>query len=649
MIEKTVAFLSKTKRLDQILFLITLFVLCNIYEYPESLNFLPQSLHNWRQADCAAFARMYYEHGMHFFEPKVYNLLMGEGNAAGECPIFYYFIACLYKLFGPHDSIFRLVNLLIFSIGLFSLFSIIKQILHDRFFSFIIPLLLFSSPLIMLFADGFLCDTTSLSMTFIAWNFILRYRDNKNQKYFWLSMLFFALAGLLKLNSAISFVALGALFFIELNGWQKTQENIIFVHKRNNIIGFILVSLVVLCWYGWAIQYNAKYSVSFLGTKIWPGWSIWETTDQNFVRTINGFFGDSVYIFFQPTYALIIFLLFFIHANRTKLEPLFYSIFLLILIGVSLFVFTFFLGIRDNIYYCINLFVLPVFIFIFSCRIMQKYYPKTFSSIVFRMIILLFLIGNINYAKGTLKDFYHEGKLHFKVNDNFSKPTFQKFIDSIGIKKDDKVISFPDITPDATLYAIGRQGWSEYNISRADTGSINYCIGQGAKYLIISGAYVLSEPAMECYCGNFVGCFDNIYVYKLGERQRNHSNKNIKIKTKSHQFFSIGDPSSGRRIISKDSADAATFYLFYLGNGSVGLKSASGEFVSCDMNNDKKLFINSAWFGTWEAFHLVKKTDETFALKALNGKYVSLKEKEGGVLRADADVIGSNEIFTISK
>jgi len=649
MIEKTMAFLSKTKRLDSILFLIILFVLCNIYEYPVSLNFLPQLLHNWRQADCAAFARMYYDNGMHFFEPKVYNLLMGEGNAAGECPILYYFIACLYKLFGPHDLIFRLVNLLIFCTGLFSLFNIVKQILKDRFFSFVIPLLLFSSPLIMLFADGFLCDTTSLSMTFIAWNFILRYRDNKKQKYFWLSMLFFALAGLLKLNSAISFVTLGALFFIELNGWQKTEENIIFVHKRNNIIGFILVSFVVLSWYWWAIQYNAKYSVSFLGTKTWPGWPIWETTDQNFVRTINGFLGDSVYIFFQPTYALIIFLLFFINANRTKLEPLFYTIFLLILIGVSLFIFTFFLGIRDNIYYCINLFVLPVFIFIFSCRIMQKNYPKTFNSIVFRLIILLFLIVNINYAKGTLKDFYYEGKLHFRANDNFSKPAFQNFIDSIGIKKDDKVISFPDGTPDATLYAISRQGWTEYNINRADTIGINYCIGKGAKYLIISSAFIISEPAMQSYCGNYVGGFDNIYVYKLGEGQRNNSNKNIKIKTPAHQFLSIGDVSSGRQLISKDSAAASQFYLFYLGNGKVGLKTQEGEFVSCDMNNDKKLFINSVWFGPWEAFQFVKQTDETFALKAVNGKYVSLKEIDGGVLRADADGIGRNEIFTISK
>ena len=649
MIEKTIALLSKTKRLDPILFLIILFVLCNIYEYPASLNFIPQSLHNWRQADCAAFARMYYDHGMHFFEPKVYNVLMGEGNAAGECPILYYFIACLYKLFGPHDLIFRLVNLLIFCTGLFSLFSVIKQILKDRFFSFIIPLLLFSSPLIMLFADGFLCDTTSLSMTFIAWNFILRYRENKRQKYFWLSMLFFALAGLLKLNSAISFVTLGALFFIELNGWQKTQENIIFVHKRNNIIGFILVSFVIFLWYWWAIQYNAKYNVSFLGTKTWPGWPIWETTDQDFVRTINGFLGDSVYIFFQPTYALIIFLLFFINANRTKIEPLFYNIFLLVLIGVSLFIFTFFLGIRDNIYYCINLFVLPVFIFVFSCLIMQKNYPKVFNSVIFRLIILLFLIANINYAKGTLKDFYHEGKLHFRVNDNFSKPAFRSFIDSIGIKKDDKVISFPDGTPDGTLYAIGRQGWSEYNISRTDTNAINYCVNKGAKYLIVSSAFIITEPAMENYCGNFIARFDNIYVYKLGEGQRNKKNKTIKIRTPNKQFVSIGDASSGRKLISVDSLSAVQFGLFYLGNNFVGLKDPEGEFVSCDMNNDKKLFINSAWLGSWEVFQFVKQTDETFALKAINGKYVSLKEKEGNILKADADVIGKNETFTISK
>ena len=87
--------------------------------------------------------------------------------------------------------------------------------------------------------------------------------------------------------------------------------------------------------------------------------------------------------------------------------------------------------------------------------------------------------------------------------------------------------------------------------------------------------------------------------------------------------------------------------MFYLGNGSYGLKASSGNFVSCDINNDKRLFINSAWFGTWETFKLIEQPNNTYALKAINGKYVSLKQQEGNILKADVDSIASNETFII--
>ena len=39
------------------------------------MSFMPHSMHNWRQSDCVIFAMMNY------FEPKVFNMLVGEGNA----------------------------------------------------------------------------------------------------------------------------------------------------------------------------------------------------------------------------------------------------------------------------------------------------------------------------------------------------------------------------------------------------------------------------------------------------------------------------------------------------------------------------------------------------------------------------------------
>lgn len=637
---------SKIERYDKLLFLVALIVLFFQFEYHKTMSLVPHSMHNWRQSDCVAFAMMYYDHGMNFFEPKVFNLLAGEGNAVGECPIIYYFVACLYKLFGPHEFIFRTVIFLFFIVGLFSLYNLTLRFTKDRFFAFVIPLLLFSSPLIMLYANNFLSDIPSLSLTFIAWDFILRYRDNSKQKYFWISMVLFATAALLKLNAAISFVALGSIFFVELNGWQKAKENNIFKHIKSNVLGFGLALLVIFIWYWWAIHYNEKHNVTFLGTKTWPGWPIWETADETFLDTINGFFADSVYIFFQPTYALMLFLLVFVIANRGHADWFTFNIFLLMLVGVSLFTFTFFFGIKDNIYYCINLMILPVFIFICAIQIIKKKYPITFNSIVFRSIIFVFLMVNMKYAKGTLDTLYHHGAQHYRVTDeSFNQTKFRAFVDSIGIKKTDRVICMPDKTPNALLSIVARQGWSEYNFNRTDTTAINNLINAGAQYLIIQNPFILSEPALANYTGNYVAHYDNFYVYKFGAGQENMKNKSGILKIASKQYITERAADGIRFLAGADSASSVQLFMINLGNDFVALKSPNGDFISCDMNNNGKVFISSGWLGSWEVFKKVEQKNASFALKAVNGKFVSLKENEESVLRADVDEAGINEMF----
>ncbi|MCW3085014.1 MAG: hypothetical protein JWP12_2380 [Bacteroidetes bacterium] len=237
-----------------LIFLFLVVVLSLVFEYGETTLMLPQSVHDWRQADCASFAMMYYDHGMHFFEPRVYNILMSEGNAVGECPILYYVVACLYKVFGPHEVVFRLLFLFIFYAGLFSLFKIVQRLTQNLFISIFIPLLLFCSPLIMLFANSFLCDSPSLAMIFIAWNFIFKYRETSKEKHFWLGMFFFAFASLLKLNAAISIIALAVMFFLELAGWIRlNKDKKMFINVKSNIPGFLMVLIIVCAWYLWAI------------------------------------------------------------------------------------------------------------------------------------------------------------------------------------------------------------------------------------------------------------------------------------------------------------------------------------------------------------------------------------------------------------
>ena len=114
------------------------------------------------------------------------------------------------------------------------------------------------------------------------------------------------------------------------------------------------------------------------------------------------------------------------------------------------------------------------------------------------------------------------------------------------------------------------------------------------------------------------------------------------------QFVSIGG-ASGKSLMIADTNSSKKFDLIYFSNDIVGLKIASGEYVACDVFKDKSLFINTGWFGDWERFKIIKQSGDKFSLKAINGKYVSVKMNEGNVLKADADSIGSNETFITSK
>mgnify|MGYP005849226601 CR=1 FL=1 len=94
-------------------------------------------------------------------------------KTAGEFPGLYFFIALLWKLFGYHEYIFRVVNTLIAFLGLFALFRTLQMIIDNLFYSLTLSLLLFTSPIFAYYANNFLTDVPALSMALIGWYFFV--------------------------------------------------------------------------------------------------------------------------------------------------------------------------------------------------------------------------------------------------------------------------------------------------------------------------------------------------------------------------------------------------------------------------------------------------------------------------------------------
>ena len=148
------------KRFTTILFIGALALIAVFYNYQDIVFKRPQSVHKWRQSDCASIALNYYQDGMNLRHSETHNLTSDGGTSGksltSEVPILYFSVAALYNLFGYHDFIYRIFNTLLFFLGLFFLFRLMRFILNDTFWSISLALLVFTAPVLVYYGNNFL-------------------------------------------------------------------------------------------------------------------------------------------------------------------------------------------------------------------------------------------------------------------------------------------------------------------------------------------------------------------------------------------------------------------------------------------------------------------------------------------------------------
>ena len=103
------------KNNPNIVFIFFIFSYFFLNRYEEISFFKPYSVHQWRQADCYSIASNYYENNLPFLEPSIHQIgYSNNGKTISEFPIIYYSVSKLWRLFGKHAVIYRLLNFLIF-------------------------------------------------------------------------------------------------------------------------------------------------------------------------------------------------------------------------------------------------------------------------------------------------------------------------------------------------------------------------------------------------------------------------------------------------------------------------------------------------------------------------------------------------------
>ncbi len=470
----------------------------------------------WRQADCLSFTLNLAQKDCDFFHPQTHSLTSDNnttGAGVSEAPVLYYFVALLYRLFGNYFVIYRIVNTLLFFLGIFYLFKMLKILFKNSFWAYIIPLFIFASPVVAYYASNFLTDTTAFSLTLIGWYYFFKFKNKTKDKFLYVSFLFFTLAGLLKILSLTSFVAIGIIFLLELftslkfNGSKK-----LFYKNFKHFYPFIILVIIISAWYIYALYYNNIHKTDYFSNKIIPLWSL----------TFNDIIDKAVYIknlhfkeYYHPVFFFITFGLFIFNLIFSKKSDKFLITltFLLFLSNIAISV-LWFKAFKDHDYYFLNLIIFPVFNLITFINISDNLNINSAVRLSSKIIITGLLIFLFYDSGQKLHIRYHGWRNNdIKLYEAYTEITpYNRYI---GIKRTDTIISIGDITNSYSLTMMNQKGWTQMAGQNKTVKNIKKHIKKGAEYLFVNNEKLLKEKYLQPFIKNKVGSFKNIRIFKL--------------------------------------------------------------------------------------------------------------------------------------
>ena len=501
-----------------ILFIAFMLLLALYFDYPAQWDYTPRSTHQWRQADGASIALNYYQNGMDFFEPRIHHVLSGGGHTVGEFPGLYYITAIFYKIFGVHEGIFRLLNLVIFVWGLWCLKKLVYGLTKDLFYSFLIPLFVFSSPVIAYYAFNYVPNTPALGLVMAAGWYFYKYSKSGKGSQLWGSMLLFLLAGLLKPTMLVIFFGLFGIYLIErVLKIDFGKDGPLVRAGWKALPAFAIVMIGVAAWMGWARFYNESHHTGYFLAHVKPIWSIEEWQRTAVYNQVINFWSWAYYhrLVFYATGVLAAVVLFF----PKRLPRSIYLLNILTLLGVTAIVLLWYPQFEHHDYYFIELLVYPILVWLSAVMIGMNLLPKVTRHWGFKLLITAFLIYNLNHAKIQMDIRYNpEGIFMSYFNSSYYKTDeLQSFLKGLGLQYPARVISIPDQSPCNTLYHLNLMGWTELFMPVPLTAKkIQELAKSGASHLIIGDASYLELEDLKPVLKKPVGTFDNsIFVFEL--------------------------------------------------------------------------------------------------------------------------------------
>lgn len=485
-------------------------------------------IHEWRKTDSLSIAWNYYQ-GASFLSPETNHISSwGNRNAAAEFPLVYYLIGNLWKIFGPHEWIAKLVSysMLMGSIVLFS--SVVNHFLQSHFKSIVFSGIIFSSPVLLFYSDTLLPNVFSFSCILFSAYFLFQFLVNYKKWALIPFTVFLTIAVLLKVTVLIfilTFAGATVLYYF------FNQKNLFTKYIKVFIIlfgVFIITLLLTYLWYSYAINYNKNYHSTLFSTTIRPIWEVDSKRQKEIWDLIWKYQINSLYNYWViiPTILYVLFLI-----SRNKISSFFYWLLAIGFIGAISYVLLWFWVFDVHDYYLIEILFLPlIFFFIAIKHIEMSKIAKRGGYLVIIVLILIFLQAisytqicfgrnNIITKNTFLVSQYVKGNwgyFHWYHSEHLKKLQIQKQEVQQIIKESDTVLCLSDPSPNVHLYTIGRIGFTSFSFSKTETPSnqIPLFVKRGVRYMLVVGSEPL-DPLMKQYIKDTVYVKNSVFIYDL--------------------------------------------------------------------------------------------------------------------------------------
>lgn len=467
----------------------------------------PFGTHTWRQSDSASQFRNYYQNGGSLGKPQLMNRTGRDGIAVAEFPITYYVAAKLARVFGYSEAWARGLHWLLFVMAAYCLYLVALRFIDNPLIAIIPALYFFNLPLNYFYANNFLPNMPAISLAVIGWYYYFRYLyDGKSRALLWM-FFFMTLAALIKASEAIhliaAFISLLFAHFIRKEKWPKGTAWQVWLGTATGLVA-------LLAWVAYAKATNQAYgnNMSLLG--ILPYWGMSEV-DRQYTWEVVILTIWAPIIAASINWKLIYLLGFGLLWPKVWRSPLLLPS-LLLLGGSFAYGVLWFQAFMIHDYYLLSMLVCPIFFLIMVLGPLDEVLKdKKWLAIGATLVLLGLGVYTIDYNRQIQRQ--RTAPEASEINAAFY--TLEDKLRSLGIDREDKVISIPDPSPNISLYMANNPGWTD-----CLNGGINNpepYIKAGAKYLIGIDTSIQSRPGMAPYLTDTIGTHGPFVIYRMND------------------------------------------------------------------------------------------------------------------------------------